>query len=184
MWKKVLGGLAALALLLVAAIATRPSTYHVERSIRIAAPPGAVYVRVADFHRWAEWSPWAHVDPNMKQSFEGAASGTGAEYTWSGNAAIGEGRMSMIEAVPEKRVRIRMDLVRPLRSTSTTELRLEPEGGAVRVAWAIDGNNGFAGKAVSLLVDVKAMMGRDFEKGLASLKAVAEAEAAKPAEAR
>ncbi len=184
MWKKVLVGLAALLLLLVVAIAARPSRYRVERSIRIAAPPGAVYLRVADFHRWAEWSPWAHVDPNMKQSFEGAPSGTGAEYTWSGNAAIGEGRMSMIEAIPEQRVRIRMDLVRPLKSTSTTELRLEPEGGGVRVVWAIDGSHDFAGKAVSLLVGMKAMMGRDFEKGLAALKAAAEAEAAKPAAAR
>lgn len=179
MWKKVLVGLAALFVLLAVVIATRPSAYRVERSTHVAAPPGPVYARVADLHRWAEWSPWAHVDPHMKQSFQGAPSGTGAEYTWSGNYKIGEGRMYVIEALPEQRVRIRMDFTRPLKSTCTTELRLESESGGVRVVWVMEGRNDFAGKAMSLLANMEAMIGRDFEKGLASLKTVAEAEAAK-----
>jgi uncharacterized protein YndB with AHSA1/START domain len=184
MWKKILVGLAALLAILVAVIASRPATYHVERSALVAAPPRAVYERVADFRRWSEWSPWAHVDPKMKQSFEGAPSGTGAEYAWSGNSQIGEGRMSILEARPDERVAMRMDLTRPLKSTSTTELRLSPEGGGVRVVWVMDGRRNFAGKAVALLASMDARLGRDFEKGLEDLKRVAEAEAARGAGGR
>ena len=106
MWKKVLVGVAVLLVILFAVVASRPATYRIERSARIAAPPRAVYDRITDFHRWPEWSPWAHVDPNMKQSFEGAPFGTGAEYAWSGNSRIGEGRMSIIEEghVPQIRM--------------------------------------------------------------------------------
>ena len=85
--------------------------------------------------------------------------------------------MSIIEARPAERVAIRIDLSRPLKSTSATELRLLPETGGVRVVWVMDGRRDFVGKAVSLLANMDAMVGADFEKGLAGLKKAAEAEA-------
>jgi hypothetical protein len=42
----------------------------------------------------------------------------------------------------------------------------------------MDGRNGFTGKLIALLMDMDAMIGADFEKGLAALKAAAEADAA------
>ena len=181
MWKKILVAVAALLAIFLAVVASRPAAYRVERSALVAAPPWVVYERIADFRRWSEWSPWAHVDPEMKQSFEGAPSGLGAEYTWSGNSQIGEGRMAIVAARADELVAIRMDLVRPLRSTSTTELRLVPATGGVRVSWVMDGRRDFAGKAVALLVGMDARLGRDFEKGLADLKKVAEGEVARGA---
>jgi hypothetical protein len=177
MWRKIALGLAGLLLALAAIVATRPSAYRVERSAHVSAPSRMVYERISDFHRWAEWSPWAHVDPDMRQSFEGAPAGTGAEYTWSGNSQIGEGRMSITEARPDELVAIRIDFARPLRTTSTTELRLLPEGGGVRVTWAMEGRRDFVGKAVALVASVDDIVARDFEQGLDDLRRVAEGEA-------
>jgi len=44
-----------------------------------------------------------------------------------------------------------------------------------RVTWAMDGHNGFMGKAFSLLMNMDKTVGGDFERGLGALKAVAEA---------
>jgi hypothetical protein len=44
----------------------------------------------------------------------------------------------------------------------------------------MEGSNGFVGKALSLFMDMDEMVGSDFERGLASMKTVAEADAAQP----
>lgn len=184
MWKKIALGLAGLLLALAAIVAIRPAAYRVERSAHVSAPSRMVYERLSDFRRWAEWSPWAHVDPDMRQSFEGAPAGTGAEYTWSGDSRIGEGRMSITEARPDELVAIRVDFTRPLRTTSTTELRLLPESGGVRVTWTMEGRRDFVGKAVALVARLDDVVARDFEQGLDGLRRVAEGEATRGAAAR
>ncbi|MGZ6134191.1 MAG: polyketide cyclase, partial [Myxococcaceae bacterium] len=65
MLRKILIGVVALVLVLVIIIATRPATYRIERSTRIAAPPDVVFGLVNDFHAWDGWSPWAKLDPSM-----------------------------------------------------------------------------------------------------------------------
>ena len=41
----------------------------------------------------------------------------------------------------------------------------------------MDGENGFVAKAFSMLFDIDAFIGKDFEKGLAEMKAAVEADA-------
>ena len=70
---------------LLARAATKPNTFRLERSTRIQAPPEKVFALLDDFHRWAEWSPWERLDPDLKRSFSGADRGVGAVYDWTGN---------------------------------------------------------------------------------------------------
>ena len=62
MLKKILLAVVALVVILAVVVATRPSTYRVERSANVAAPPAVVYAQIADFHRWEGWSPWGKLD--------------------------------------------------------------------------------------------------------------------------
>ena len=78
MIKKILIGLAILIVVLVVFIALQPSTFRVERSATMNAPAPVVFAQVNDFHKWNAWSPWAKLDPAMKQTFEGAPAGTGS----------------------------------------------------------------------------------------------------------
>ena len=74
------------------------SSYTVERSTVIAASPEDVYEQIADFHKWADWSPWEGLDPNMGRTYSGSAAGKGAIYRWSGNRQAGQGRMEILQA--------------------------------------------------------------------------------------
>jgi len=168
---------AAVAALLVFA-ATRPDTFTVQRSATIAAPAGRIFPHLDHFHRWPAWSPWEKLDPEMKRTFSGAESGVGAVYAWEGNKKVGRGRMEILESDPPSRLRIQLDFVEPFESHSTTVFTLAPEGGGTQVNWAMHGNHNFATKVMCLFMNMDRMVGPDFERGLASLKAVAETEPA------
>jgi hypothetical protein len=156
-------------------VSRRPSKFRVERSARIAAPPPAVFAQVNDFHKWEAWNPWGKIDPAMKQSYEGAPSGTGAIYTWAGNKEVGEGRMTMTESRPSELIRIKLEFFKPFRATNTTEFTFKPEDDQTAVTWSMTGENNFIAKAVHLFMNMEKMVGGQFEKGLASMKSVVEA---------
>ncbi|ATB39062.1 hypothetical protein CYFUS_004501 [Cystobacter fuscus] len=183
MLKKILLGLAVVIVALFGVIATRPSTYSVQRSATFKAPPDVAFALVNDFHQWGGWLPWNALDPSQKTTFEGAPMGEGARYGWSGNDQVGEGRMLIEESKPNELVRIQLEFIRPFASTTRTTFTFKPAAEGVEVTWAMSGEDNFMGKAFSLVVDRDAMLGKDFDKGLAAMKTLAEAEAGKRAEA-
>jgi hypothetical protein len=63
-------------------------------------------------------NPWGKIDPAMKRTYEGAPSGTGAVYTWTGNAQVGEGRMTLTESRPSDLIKIKLEFLKPFASTS------------------------------------------------------------------
>jgi hypothetical protein len=164
---------ALVAIALVIMAAARPSSFHVERSITIAAAPEKIDALVADFHNWDQWSPWAKLDPSMRQSFSGAAAGPGAVYEWQGNSKVGKGRMQIL-AVQPSLTSIQLDFLSPFKSHNKTNFIVQPQGGATRVTWTMDGNNNFTSQVMSLFVSMDRMIGGDFERGLANLKTAAE----------
>ena len=181
--KKALIGLLIIIVALVVVISTRPSTFHVERSIEIGAPADIPYAMIADFHRWDGWSPWEKLDPNMKRTHEGPESGVGAKYHWVGNDDVGEGRMTITEAKPGESVGIDLEFIAPMESKNTTTFTFASAGDGTKVTWAMDGNNNFVGKAFGLFMDIDAMVGADFQRGLENLKSTSEAEAEKKKQA-
>jgi hypothetical protein len=171
---KILLALAAVVLVLVVIIATRPTEFRVERSATISAPAPVVFAQVNDFHKWEAWSPYVKRDPAMKRSVEGPPAGVGAIYTWSGNHEVGEGRTTIVESRPGKLIRIKLEFVRPFAATSTAAFTFKPEGERTAVTWSLDGRNSFPAKAMGLVMSMDKMIGDDFEKGLAQMKSIAE----------
>jgi hypothetical protein len=176
MIKKILLGLLIVIVLLVVFIALQPSTYRVERSATINAPAPVVFAQVNDFHKWNAWSPWAKLDPAMKQTYEGAPAGTGAVYTWAGNSEVGEGHMTIADSHPSDLIKIKLEFLKPFAANSDTTFTFQPEGNQTRVTWNMVGDKNFIAKAFHLVMNIDKMVGGDFEKGLAQLKSVSEAE--------
>ena len=160
--------------LLVIFVATRPSTFHVERSITIAAPADEVFARVNDLKAWRDWSPWEKKDPDMNRSFTGPESGTGAAYAWAGDKNVGEGRMTIERSERPTLVALRLEFFKPFEATNTAKFQLTPTPEGTQVTWSMDGHSSFVCKAVSLVMDMDKMVGTDFEAGLAALKSGAE----------
>jgi len=171
--KVLLGFVAAIALLLVFA-ATRPDSFRVERSITIKAAPAKVYALLNDFHNFPSWSPWQDLDPAMKVTHGGAASGQGAIYEWVGNSAVGAGRMEILKAQPDASITVKLDFLQPFEAHNTAEYTLANSTDGTTVTWAMYGPSPYVSKVMGIFVSMDSMIGKDFERGLAKLKAVAE----------
>jgi polyketide cyclase/dehydrase/lipid transport protein len=154
--------------------ATKPDTFRVQRSASIKAPPEKIFPIINDFHNWGTWSPWEKKDPGMKRTLGAVASGKGAVYEWEGNNEVGKGRMEIAETSPSSKVVIKLDFVKPFEAHNTVEFTLEPKSDATNVTWAMQGHTPYFAKIIHVFFDMDSMVGKDFETGLANLKAVAE----------
>lgn len=181
----VLIGVAAVAFLIIVAVlifaSTRPDSFRIERSARIAAPAANVFPLINDFHQWAQWSPWENLDPNMKKTYSGSPMGPGSVYEWTGNNKVGEGRMTILDSKPGEIVSLKLEFFKPFKATNQGTFTLTPADSGTNVNWSMEGKNLFVGKVFSLFMDMDKMVGKDFEKGLANLNAVALAETGKRA---
>ncbi len=174
MLKKILIALAVIVIVFVGVVAMQPSEFRVTRTATISAPAPAVFAQVNDLHNWEAWSPWAKLDPGMKQTYEGAPAGAGAIYAWAGNNQVGEGRMTMTESRPSELIRIKLEFVKPFRGTNIAEFTFKPAGDQTAVTWSMTGQKNFVAKAVHLFMSMDKMVGGYFEKGLAQMKSVVE----------
>jgi len=156
-------------------VSTRPSEFRVTRSLAIAAPPDAIFPHVNELKKWKAWNPWGKIDPNMKLTYDGPASGAGASYAWVGNREVGEGKATITESKPNEFVRFKLEFFKPMAGVSDTLFTFKPAGNQTEVTWAMTGKNNFISKAFCMFMNMDKMIGGQFEKGLADLKTVAEA---------
>ena len=163
-----------LAILFVVVIAGRPDEFKVSRSTTINTSCENVFPHVNDLRKWEAWSPWAKLDPNAKNVFEGPAEGAGAIMRWSGNKKVGQGSMTITENRENELIRLKLEFLKPFKATNTAEFVFTPDRNQTAVVWSMFGKNNFPAKAFHLFVNMDKLVGRDFEKGLADLKSIAE----------
>jgi uncharacterized protein YndB with AHSA1/START domain len=154
--------------------AMKPDTFRVQRATTIKAPPEKIFAFINDFRRWADWSPWEKKDPALKRTYGVAMSGKGALYAWEGNKDVGQGSMEIADSVPPSKVRLKLDFVKPFEAHNIVEFTLQPQGDATSVTWSMQGDTPFFGKIIHVFINMDAMVGKDFEAGLANLKTEAE----------
>jgi len=179
MIKKALIAIAALVAVLLIVVATRPNTYHVERSAKIEAPADLIFAEVSDFRTLPEWSPWAKLDPAMTTTISTPSTGVGATYAWQGNKKVGKGKMTFTESQAPTHVKQRLEFIEPFTSTADADFQIKPEGGnAATVTWSMDGKANFVAKAFGLFMSMDKTVGKSFDEGLANLKRITEAKRA------
>jgi uncharacterized protein YndB with AHSA1/START domain len=167
-------GVLALLVLLVVLIQSRPARFRIARSAVIGASAARVFLLLNDFHEWAKWSPWEKLDPALKKTFTGAASGVGASYSWVGNSKAGEGNMTITESKPNEQLSLDLEFLKPFPAKNKTTFKLSPAAGGTEVHWIVEGEHNFSGKAFALLVNMDRLLGKDFEQGLANLNSAAQ----------
>jgi len=155
--------------------ATKPDTFRFARTATIHAPPETIFPLINDLKGFATWSPFETKDPNMRRAYSGPERGRGATYEWDGNKNIGAGRLAIAQSSAPSRVTMNLDMTRPFACHNVVEFAIEPtEGRSSRVTWAMSGKSTYVSKVMCAFVDMDSMCGKDFETGLAQLKALAE----------
>ena len=164
--------------ILIAAVlifaATKPDSFSVQRATSIKAAPEKIFALLDDFHNWGVWSPWEKMDPSMKRTFKGPANGKGSVYEWAGNSKVGQGRMEITDTSAPSQVTIKLDFIKPFEGHNVAEFVLEPKGDSTNVTWTMRGPSPYIAKLMSVFFSMDSMIGKDFEAGLANLKAAAE----------
>ena len=169
-----------IALIIVAAIgvllvfaAAQPDTFKVQRSASIKAPPDKLHGLINDMKVFNTWNPYNLKDPNIKGEYQGPQAGPGAAYHFTGNKDVGKGSVTITDSAPSK-VTMKLDMIEPFEGHNVVEFILAPKGDSTEVTWAMHGPSPYIGKVMGLIFNMDSMIGRDFEAGLANLKARAE----------
>ena len=174
MVKKILLGIAIVIGVLLIIIASRPDQFRVTRSTTINAAPPAVFEHVNNFHRWEAWSPWVKLDPKATVEYQGPEAGVGAVFKWAGNEQVGEGVETIVVSRPYELIEIKLEFIKPFKGVNTVEFTFKPAGDQTVVSWSMYGKNNFMSKAMGLFMNCDQYIGKQFEQGLAQLKAVVE----------
>ena len=143
------------------------------RTTTIKADAATVHAILNDFHEWGKWSPWEALDPELKRTFTGNDKGVGAKYAWVGNKKVGSGNMEITGSTPS-RVDIDLEFITPFKAKNKTIFELSPADGGTKLSWTMSGDRNILMTVLGKLYFDKAIL-KDFDKGLASIKEIAEA---------
>ncbi|AYF73560.1 transcriptional regulator [Nocardia yunnanensis] len=148
--------------------------FDIHRETVIKADPAQVQALIDDFHQWRKWSPWEDTDPSMERVYSGADRGIGAHYSWNGNRKAGRGEMEITAATADS-IGIRLNFEKPFKASNQVTFEFRPAGDTTEVTWRMTGQRQGLMAIIGKLVPMDRLVGKDFEKGLAQLKAAAEA---------
>ena len=165
--------LALIALVLVYGL-LQPASFAVSREADFNASPAMVFAQINDFHKWSAWSPWEKMDPDLKRSYSGAASGIGAKYAWVGNKKVGEGSMEITHSESAKSMQLDLHFLKPFQADNVTEFTLTPRGKQTNLKWEMRGAKPFMMRVLAAFFNMDKIVGSDFEKGLTNLRGVVE----------
>lgn len=171
--KKVLIGIAAVALIVVVVGLFLPRHVALERTEVVDAPPATVFALVDDFHRFNDWSPWAALDASATYSYDGPRAGVGARLSWTGDArTVGTGSQEIVESVPYEKVRTRIEFGGQGGADATFEI--VPQDSGTRVTWRFRTDLGWNPLGRYVGTFIRKAVGADFARGLANLRKLAE----------
>lgn len=167
-------GVIVVAIVVVLAIASqRPDEFRISRSTDVKSEPKVIFDLINDFHEWEKWSPYENIDADLKKTFSGSKKGVGAIYQYDGKKA-GAGKMEITQINEPTEIVSNLTIIRPMQADNIATFTLESKGNFTTVTWSLSGHNNFVNKIVGLVLNIDKLVGKDFEKGLKSLKNVVE----------
>ena len=165
-----------IALVVLAAIVSivgflSPRQMHVERSLTINAPAEIIHEQINNLKNWTKWSPWYQMDTAVKIEYNGTDAGAGAGYKWeSNNDKVGKGEMTITSSTPDSiSTALNMEY-----GPAMVKFLFAKSDNGTKVTWIMEGDNGMNPLARFMCLFMDGMLGKDFEKGLANIKEVAE----------
>lgn len=163
--------IAALIVLVLVLGAITPKEVTTSRSIVINADQATVFSLVNELPTWERWSPWQRRDSTIKNVYSEKTAGTGASYSWTSEDS-GDGELTITESFATDSIHISMAF--DGQGEATSKWYFEPANGGTEVTWTFASTFPFPFNALIALQDVKGMLNKDYDEGLAYLKEEAE----------
>lgn len=150
-----------------------PDQWSVRQTILIGAPAERIFADVETLERWPDWTVWnTQRDPTLVVSFEGPASGVGAQYRWT-SEHISSGELVVVEHEPARRLAYEMKLGDE-QTPAAGAITLEPSGDSTYVTWKCEGQIGGYFWMRLMVPFLEAALDQDISEGLSRLKSRAE----------
>ncbi|MBX2988686.1 MAG: SRPBCC family protein [Bdellovibrionaceae bacterium] len=172
MLKRILIALVLLVVIVLGYAATKPDSFHFERTAVIATTPEKLYPYLTDLKLGGQWNPYEQKDPSMKKTFSGAESGTGAVMDFEGNGDVGAGQLEVVQATPSSQVDLKLRMRKPFEGEQDIHYKISPDEGGTRFTWAMSGRQSFFMKLISVFIDCEKMFTNEMDKGIANLQAI------------
>ena len=172
--KRVLVGVLVLVVVLTAVGFLLPAQTHVERSVEVAASPSETFGLVNDLPTWERWDPWFALEPTAVRTYSTPAAGAGASYRWVGDET-GSGTITITKTEPNRLIETALSFDGQGEAAAAYHFR-EVASDKTEVRWTFDSDHGMNPLSRWFGLAFEGMLGKDFEKGLAQLKALAERE--------
>lgn len=170
-----IGGLIAL-VLIIAAFSKKD--FAVERTITVNKPLPETYDFLTSLEKQNQWSKWAQMDPDMKQTYIGTDKTVGFISKWeSQHKQVGEGEQEIKKLVPNQRIENELRFMKPMKSVANAYFTVAAEGeNHTRVAWGFTSRTPWPFNAFMLFFNMENAIGKDFDEGLSNMKKMIEAE--------
>lgn len=172
-----LGMIIVLAVIGVAAFAMfMPTDFAVEREITINRPKAEVFAYAKMLKNQNEWGPWFKKDPGMKQEFRGTDGEAGFVAAWNSEKDdVGQGEQEIKKIVEGERIETELRFTKPFESKSDAYMTMDAVGeGQTKVKWGFTGSMPRPMNLMLVVMDMDKAVGKDFDEGLGTLKAILE----------
>lgn len=162
-----------LAVFLITALVA-PKDITMERTAMMKAPKELVFEQMVKFRNWPKWSPWVEMEPDVAITYNGTDGEPGSSYVWKGKKT-GEGEMKNA-GVTGTQMNYDLMFKEPFESHATGFLKAEDAGnGETRATWTFNTHVGFPWNGMMAIMGMlTGGVGKDFDKGLANMKAYVE----------
>lgn len=151
-----------------------PTTFKVEQSVTINSSKEIIKENIVSLEKAGHWSPWADIDPEIKEWFEGEDGQVGSKHFWDGNDEVGAGSQEII-SIEDDRIEVKLTFVRPFESEADCYFLLdENEDGSTNVTWGFTSKMPRPFNIMMLFMDMTDEIEKDYSKGLENLKRICE----------
>lgn len=148
---------------------------HYYKSITINAPIDSVWLNVNSLSAVDKWSPWNDYDPNMKKSMTGTDGTVGAMSSWESDVEeVGRGSQTISKIEAPTLLETDLKFYDPYESEAKGYIKLSPEGNGTKVTWGFQSEIPYPFNIMKLWMNMEEMMDKDWNSGLAKLKALCE----------
>ncbi|MFI5132742.1 MAG: SRPBCC family protein [Chitinophagales bacterium] len=152
-----------------------PVKQRIKRSVTINAPVAQVYQLLSKLENFNKWAVWNLHDSSIKNIMTGTDGKVGAINSWVGDPAIsGEGKIEITKLENNKSVGYNIIFIKPKKINAESDFELENVNGQTKLNWQFDLATPRPWNIFNLFSSLDSKMGKDFDDGLANLKALLE----------